>query len=103
MSFDYAIKDNSKYYQSQYAETKVDTSHKSKYVVQKGDNLLVNAPHTAEEIASEDWNHPYTRMRAAFPLQWVKERKFFPYVSKIDGGYGDRNLCCTCASLYEEK
>ena len=71
--------------------------------VQKGDNLLVNAPHTAEEIASEDWNHPYTRMRAAFPLQWVKERKFFPYVSKIDGGYGDRNLCCTCASLYEEK
>ena len=70
---------------------------------QKTDNLLVNAPHTAEEIAADQWSHPYSRMQAAFPLQWVKERKFFPYVTKIDGGYGDRNLCCTCASLYEEE
>ncbi len=67
----------------------------------KEDNLLTNAPHTAVEIAGE-WNHPYTRMEAAFPLDWVKESKFFPYVSKIDNGYGDRNLLCTCAPLYEE-
>ena len=70
---------------------------------QKADNLLVNAPHTAPEIASDGWAHPYSRMQAAFPLRWVKESKFFPYVSKIDGGYGDRNLCCTCASLHEEE
>ena len=57
------------------------------------DNVVVNAPHTAVEIAGE-WPHPYTRMQAAFPLVWIREAKFFPYVSKIDNGYGDRNLCC---------
>ena len=60
------------------------------------DNVVVNAPHTAVEIAGE-WPHPYTRMQAAFPLDWVREAKFFPYVTKIDNGYGDRNLvCCNC-------
>ncbi len=57
------------------------------------DNVVVNAPHTAKELAGE-WSHPYTREEAAFPLEWVKEAKFFPYVTKIDNGYGDRNLCC---------
>ena len=57
------------------------------------DNVVVNAPHTAPELAGE-WSHPYSRMEAAFPLEWVGESKFFPYVSKIDNGYGDRNLCC---------
>ncbi len=57
------------------------------------DNLLTNAPHTASEIAGE-WAHPYSRQEAAFPLEWIKESKFFPYVSKIDGGAGDRNLVC---------
>ncbi len=59
------------------------------------DNLLANAPHTAREIAGE-WNHPYSRQQAAFPLDWIAENKFFPHVSKIDNGYGDRNLVCTC-------
>ncbi len=59
------------------------------------DNLLANAPHTAFEIAGE-WTHPYSRETAVFPLEWVRQSKFFPYVSKIDGGYGDRNLCCRC-------
>ena len=40
------------------------------------------------------WEHPYSRDKAAFPLAWIGEAKFFPYVSKIDNGYGDRNLCC---------
>ncbi len=62
------------------------------------DNVIANAPHTALELAGE-WNHPYTRAQAAFPLEWVAENKFFPYVSKIDGGFGDRNLVCTCAGL----
>ncbi len=66
---------------------------------ENADNLIANAPHTAQEIAGE-WNHPYSRMQAAFPLPWVKENKFFPYVSKIDGGFGDRNLVCTCTELF---
>ena len=57
------------------------------------DNVVVNAPHTAVELAGE-WSHPYSRMEAAFPLDWVKCSKFFPYVTKIDNGYGDRNLVC---------
>ena len=57
------------------------------------DNVVVNAPHTAVELAGE-WTHPYPRMQAAFPLEWVRTAKFFPYVTKIDNGYGDRNLCC---------
>lgn len=58
------------------------------------DNAVVNAPHTAAELCGE-WPHPYSRAEAAFPLPWVVESKFFAYVSKIDNGYGDRNLCCT--------
>ena len=57
------------------------------------DNVVVNAPHTAVELAGE-WSHPYTRMEAAFPLEWVRASKFFPYVTKIDNGFGDRNLVC---------
>ena len=57
------------------------------------DNVVVNAPHTAVELAGE-WSHPYSRMEAAFPLEWVRAAKFFPYVTKIDNGFGDRNLVC---------
>ena len=57
------------------------------------DNVVANAPHTAVELAGE-WSHPYSRMEAAFPLEWVRISKFFPYVTKIDNGYGDRNLVC---------
>ncbi len=59
----------------------------------EADNVVVNAPHTGVEIAGE-WSHPYSRMEAVYPLEWVRCAKFFPYVSKIDNGYGDRNLCC---------
>ena len=59
------------------------------------DNVVVNAPHTAKELAGE-WSHPYTREEAAFPLSWIVENKFFPDVTKIDNGYGDRNLVCRC-------
>lgn len=62
------------------------------------DNPVANAPHTAAEIAGE-WEHPYTRSQAAFPLEWIKTKKLFPYVSKVDAGYGDRNLVCTCDCL----
>ena len=59
----------------------------------EADNVVVNAPHTASELAGE-WSHPYSRNEAAFPLEWIREAKFFPYVTKIDNGYGDRNLVC---------
>ena len=63
----------------------------------EADNMVANAPHTASELAGE-WSHPYTREQAAFPLEWIREAKFFPYVTKIDNGYGDRNLVC-CNNL----
>jgi glycine dehydrogenase len=65
------------------------------------DNVVVNAPHTAAEIAgvAGDWGHPYSRAEAAYPAGWLAGSKFFPAVTKIDAGYGDRNLVTTCGSL----
>lgn len=60
------------------------------------DNVLKNAPHTAEEVASDHWAHPYSRAQAAFPLPFVRERKFWPAVARIDQAYGDRHLVCVC-------
>jgi len=60
------------------------------------DNPLANAPHPALECCSDNWAHKYSRMTAAYPLEWVKENKFWPAVSKIDDGYGDRNLVSCC-------
>lgn len=62
----------------------------------KVDNVLHNAPHTVKVITANDWNHQYDRQKAAFPLKWVVENKFWPTVGRIDDGYGDRNLVCTC-------
>lgn len=63
------------------------------------DNVLKMAPHTAEEATGDEWNHKYSRSKAVYPLAWVKENKFWPYVSKIDNGYGDRNLVVTSNTL----
>jgi glycine dehydrogenase len=63
------------------------------------DNVLKNAPHTASAIASSDWTHPYSREQAVFPLPFVRERKFWPSVSRIDNPFGDRNLFCTCPPM----
>ena len=60
------------------------------------DNVLKNAPHTAMHIASDDWKHPYSREKAAYPLPVVKEYKFWPAVGRIDNAYGDRNFVCSC-------
>jgi len=62
----------------------------------KSDNVLKNAPHTAEAIAAADWSHPYSREEAAFPLPFVRGNKFWPSVGRIDNPYGDRNLFCSC-------
>lgn len=76
-----------------FIETMIRIKRECEAAVGVADNPVKNAPHTAAEIAGE-WSHPYTREEAAFPLPWVGESKFFPYVTKIDNGYGDRNLCC---------
>ena len=62
----------------------------------RNDNPLLNAPHTAEELTVTDWNHPYSRQEAAFPLPSVRGRKYWPPISRIDDAYGDRNLICAC-------
>ena len=59
-------------------------------------NVLKNAPHTTRQIASDKWDHPYSREEAAFPAPWTREHKFWPAVARIDNVYGDRNLFCSC-------
>ena len=63
------------------------------------DNVLRNAPHTAEAVSANDWTHAYRREQAAYPAPWVRERKFWPPVGRIDNVWGDRNLFCTCPSV----
>lgn len=65
----------------------------------KKDNLLKNAPHTYHKIASEEWNHPYTRKQAAFPDEFTEKNKFWPSVARVDDAFGDRNLVCTCEPI----
>ena len=65
------------------------------------DNVLKNAPHTAEMVTQSDWCHPYSREKAAFPKSWVREAKFWPAVARINEVYGDRNLMCACPPLDE--
>ncbi|MBX3469703.1 MAG: aminomethyl-transferring glycine dehydrogenase [Planctomycetes bacterium] len=60
------------------------------------DNPLKNAPHTLAEVTASAWSHPYPREEAAYPAPWVREHKFWPAVSRIDGAAGDRHLICTC-------
>ncbi|HEY5370790.1 MAG TPA: aminomethyl-transferring glycine dehydrogenase [Hanamia sp.] len=62
----------------------------------KKDNVLKNAPHTLSVITEDEWNHAYPRSKAAFPLPYLKENKFWPAVSRVNNTYGDRNLICTC-------
>ena len=63
------------------------------------DNPLKNAPHPAAMLLADDWAHAYSREAAAYPLDWVRERKFWPPVSRIDNVYGDRHLVCTCDGM----
>jgi glycine dehydrogenase len=62
----------------------------------KVDNLLLHSPHTAAEVTADEWTHPYSRERAAYPTQWQRVYKFWPPVSRIESAYGDRNLVCAC-------
>ena len=62
----------------------------------KKDSVLKHAPHTAMSVVSDNWTRPYTRERAAFPLPWVRDNKFWPSVARVDNVYGDKHLVCVC-------
>lgn len=62
-------------------------------------NVLKNAPHTAQQVVSDNWDRPYSRQQAAYPAPWTREHKFWPAVSRIDSVYGDRNLMCSCPPM----
>jgi glycine dehydrogenase len=72
--------------------------------IDKVDNALKNAPHTFAVATADEWNKPYTRQQAAFPLLYVKENKFWPSVGRVNDTYGDRSLICSCPPLevYED-
>jgi glycine dehydrogenase len=67
----------------------------------KDNNVLKHAPHTAALITADEWVRPYSRQKAAYPLPYVKEAKFWPSVSRVDNAYGDRNLVCSCLPVEE--
>jgi len=62
-------------------------------------NMLVNAPHTQDMLVADEWQLPYSRKQAAFPLEYIKENKFWPTVRRVDDAYGDRNLICSCPDV----
>jgi glycine dehydrogenase len=72
-------------------------------IADKKDNVLKNSPHTAVEISSDHWTHSYGREKAAYPLNYIREAKFWPSVGRIDNAYGDRNLMCSCPPLEDYK
>ncbi|MDH4069168.1 MAG: aminomethyl-transferring glycine dehydrogenase [Ignavibacteria bacterium] len=63
---------------------------------EREDNVLKNAPHTMAMIASDEWTHPYSRSKGAFPASWTREHKFWPAVARVNNAFGDRNLICAC-------
>ena len=66
-------------------------------------NILHNAPHTDHVVTSDNWDYPYSRQKAAYPLEWIRGNKFYPTVGRIDDGYGDRNLICNCKPIEDYK
>jgi len=69
----------------------------------KTDNVLKNAPHTAEMVTSDEWEHSYSRQKAAYPLEWVKINKFWAPVGRVDNAWGDRHLICKCETPEEKE
>jgi glycine dehydrogenase len=65
----------------------------------KENNVLKNAPHSYTHLLGDEWKHPYGREKAAFPLKWVRERKFWVSVGRVDNVYGDKNLVCSCLPI----
>jgi glycine dehydrogenase len=70
----------------------------------RDNNVLKNAPHTAQAVSASEWDRSYRREEGAYPAPWVRRHKFWPPVARIDNTYGDRNLVCSCPPMsdYEE-
>jgi glycine dehydrogenase len=82
------------------------TIHRELLAIEAGtldreDNPLKRAPHTARQVSSDSWSRPYTREQAAYPAQWLRDHKFWPAVARIDNVFGDRNIYCTCPPMDE--
>jgi glycine dehydrogenase len=86
-----------------FCEALISIYHEAKEIssgiTDSEDNVLKNAPHTAEEALSDKWAHPYTREKAVYPLPYVKINKFWPPVGRINNAYGDRHLVCVCPPI----
>ncbi|MEN0059323.1 MAG: aminomethyl-transferring glycine dehydrogenase subunit GcvPB, partial [Bdellovibrio sp.] len=67
----------------------------------KENNTLKNAPHTAQMMMKPEWNHPYSREEAVYPTTWLRNNKFWPSVGRVDNAHGDRNLICSCPAIEE--
>lgn len=80
-----------------HAEIQEIIDHKA----DKTNNVLKNAPHTQDIICANEWTYPYSRQKAAFPLDYIKDQKFWPSVARVDQAYGDRNLICSCSVDFE--
>jgi glycine dehydrogenase len=65
----------------------------------KVNNVIKNSPHTCKLVVADNWTKPYSRQKAAYPLAWVRDNKFWPSIAKVDSAYGDRNLVCSCAPI----
>ncbi len=70
-------------------------------VAARDDNVLKRAPHTIAVVSADEWDRPYSRQQAAFPVPGLRDRKVWPTASRIDSAYGDRNLVCTCPPMEE--
>lgn len=70
-------------------------------IADEHDNVLKNSPHTMQDIAADEWKHPYSREKAAFPAQWLLQKKFWPSVGRVNNAYGDRNLVCSCNPIVD--
>jgi glycine dehydrogenase len=73
-------------------------------IFDQNNNVLKNAPHTGMVVTDDSWTYSYTRKKAAYPLKYIEQNKFWPSVSRVDDAYGDRNLVCSCVPIeaYEE-
>jgi glycine dehydrogenase len=68
-------------------------------MLDRADNPLKQAPHTAAAVIADEWPHAYSRERAAYPAPWTREHKFWPVVGRVESAFGDRNLVCACLPL----
>ena len=83
-----------------FCDAMISIRHEIEQISKEDDNnILKNAPHTLSMITDDEWLLPYTRQQAAFPLDYVRDNKFWPSVRRVDDAYGDRNLICTCAPI----